>query len=51
MGIYQSVCCESIECENECVCESEHSGCPTCGVDCGCICDELYENWKDSQYE
>lgn len=47
---YSDICCESAECETDCKCDT-HTGCDTCGSSCDCMCDEMYENWKDSQYE
>lgn len=32
---------------NDCSCEGEHVSCEICQTECGCFCDELYENWKD----
>ena len=40
-------CCEAEDCVDECNCDS-HSNCIICGVNCGCMCDELYENYRDS---
>lgn len=34
---------------DDCECEGEHSSCEVCQTDCGCMCDALYEDWKDSQ--
>lgn len=44
-------CCESIDCEEECVCDSLHHGCGVCESRCDCVCDEMYEAWKDSQLD
>lgn len=47
----ENFCCESKDCEDECVCEEKHSDCSVCQTTCGCMCDELYESWKDSQFD
>jgi hypothetical protein len=53
MSYYRNfdVCCESEDCKDDCQCDTKHHGCVTCQSRCGCICDELYESWKDSQLD
>lgn len=47
-------CCEADDCTEpdefgnvECRCDDH--GCTTCGLEHGCICDDMYEQWKDEQ--
>lgn len=36
---------------DECDCKGHDDGCSICGVEHGCICDDLYEAWKDRRDE
>lgn len=37
--------------ESDCECVGHMSGCDICHVSHGCVCDDLYESWKDQRME